>query len=113
MILKKINILIFLLLTISISANINKDLINASKIGNIKKVIKAIKNGANVNFSDKNGYTPLLYAVESGKIVIVGLLIQKNTNDLHIIKESILNPDSEQKSVETNDLNITRDLETS
>ncbi|KAG4107367.1 ankyrin [Neocallimastix lanati (nom. inval.)] len=76
--------------------NINNELFMAIKHNFVKYAILLIQNGADVNYENKNGLTPLLYSIISGKIKFVDLLISYgvkidtcNSNGIYPIKYSI------------------------
>ncbi len=63
----------------------NELLINSCKESNLKSVMKCIKKsafskGANVNYKDAEGNTPLFYAVRKGSIPIVEYLLSQGAN---------------------------------
>lgn len=58
--------------------DLNAALLAASLQGDAAKVQELISQGADVNATDPDGRTPLLNAVEKGKIDIVKLLLEKN-----------------------------------
>ncbi len=58
-------------------ADINSQLILAAKDGNMPKVIKLLKEGANVNTKNSSGKTPLNSAAFYGHLKIVKYLISK------------------------------------
>ena len=58
----------------------NKALVKACIIGDLAAVEKAIDEGANVNYKDENGYTPLLISSNSGNIELVKMLISKGAD---------------------------------
>lgn len=55
-------------------------LIKASQEGDTFTTEKLIKEGANINEPDKDGYNPLMYATWSGKIETVKILLNKGAN---------------------------------
>ncbi len=101
--LNKINFLIFLSILCSIQVNkcahksrmpsikqdranaqkkhrLNEKLINASKRGNFEEAQEAITEGANVNYRDNNGHTPLTYAAMFNKLNTAKLLIENGAD---------------------------------
>ena len=62
------------------SDNINEELWNAAKKGDIDKVRKYIKEGANVNYSDSCGWSVLVRAATSGHSEIVKILVTAGAN---------------------------------
>jgi ankyrin repeat protein len=70
-------LLIFLAAPV-VAADLNAALLAASLQGDAAKVQELISQGADVNTTDPDGRTPLLNAVEKGKIDIVKLLLDKN-----------------------------------
>jgi ankyrin repeat protein len=58
----------------------NEELLEASRIGDIEKVKKLLKKGADVNAKDNYGFTPLHDAAFFGRIEVVKLLIEKGAN---------------------------------
>lgn len=55
----------------------NRELLIAASEGNFEKVDRFIKEGVDVNFKDRDGNTPLYWAVESGDLKVVKLLLSK------------------------------------
>jgi ankyrin repeat protein len=55
----------------------NEDLQNAAKAGDLKGVMAAIKEGAEINFQDYYGRTALIYAAEKGHLDVVKYLVDK------------------------------------
>lgn len=58
----------------------NDELINCARNGQLKKVEKCLKNGANINASDENGETALTQACDSGHYDIVKYLIEQGAD---------------------------------
>jgi ankyrin repeat protein len=58
----------------------NKALVKACIIGDLAAVEKAINEGANVNYKDETGHTPLLISSNSGNIELVKMLISKGAD---------------------------------
>jgi ankyrin repeat protein len=56
------------------------DLSNASMIGDLEKVKRAIENGADVNVKRNGGWTPLRLASSHGHKAVVSLLLEKGAN---------------------------------
>lgn len=61
-------------------------LINMCIEGNIEYVEKLIKNGADINYETKDGWTPLSYAIFSQKANLVEVLIQNGADVNYEIK---------------------------
>ena len=59
------------------NAKLDKKLIKASEKGKKEQVIELLANGANPNFSDKEGLTSLHYALTNGKSEIVDILLHR------------------------------------
>jgi ankyrin repeat protein len=59
---------------------INKALMEACDIGNLAAVEEAIDEGANVNYKDRTGSSPLLVASINGNIKLAKLLIEKGAD---------------------------------
>lgn len=74
--LSKILILVILSTTI-VLADVNSQLILAAKNNNMKKVVKLLKEGAHVNAKNSSGDTPLSSAAFYGHIKMVKYLISK------------------------------------
>jgi hypothetical protein len=60
--------------------NIGKELIEAVKSRDIKRVKELLERGANPNAKDKNGWTPLHHAASVGSLDIAMLLINKGAD---------------------------------
>jgi len=65
-----------LLLPVEIESSINKRLMLASVVGDAESVEMLLKNGANPNYRDKDGWTPLHYAAYRGRVDVAELLIK-------------------------------------
>ncbi|MBL6664949.1 MAG: ankyrin repeat domain-containing protein [Rickettsiales bacterium] len=52
----------------------------ASRVGNLEIVKILVKNGANLDIKDNEGWTPLMRAVVAGNIQVVSYLLDKNAN---------------------------------
>lgn len=77
-----VNVLLFVLLTtqtIYSKDSYNDYLINAVKTNNFSDVVKYV-NKENVNIVDKNGKTPLSYAIEEQNINIIKILLKNGAN---------------------------------
>ncbi len=70
-------IILIILSTVVAFADVNSQLIFAAKKGNMKKVAKLIKEGANVNTKNSSGDTPLSSAAFYGHIKVVKYLMSK------------------------------------
>ncbi len=75
-----ITLLSVILLSTSLWADVNEDLLKAVKKGDLKKVTVLIKKGANVNAKDDWKRSALYTASGKGHLAIVKLLIQKGAN---------------------------------
>lgn len=63
------------------AGDMNKDLLDAAKFGNIQRAKECLDKGANVNGAEKDtGLTPLIAAVISGNVEVVKLLLDKGAN---------------------------------
>lgn len=60
--------------------NLSKELISAAKYRNAQRVHELIVQGANVNFKDEDGYTPLHQAARKRNAEIVKILIENGAN---------------------------------
>ena len=72
-----------LLLIIFVSANsqsVANSLIDAVKTGNLELVVNSIKNGADVNATDSDGYTALMSAAFGGHPEVAKLLINNGAD---------------------------------
>ncbi len=58
----------------------NMELIKAAKIGDANEVNRLLSKGADINFKDEGGYTPLIEAVINEKESVVKLLLEKGAN---------------------------------
>ena len=58
--------------------NYDETLLKAAKLGDYIKVKQVLDNGANPNFSDKNGVTPLLAAAHMGSSATLRMLLAAN-----------------------------------
>ena len=58
----------------------NKQLLDAAKIGDIERTENLIKYGADINTTDRHGYTALHWAVICGELKIANLLINKGAD---------------------------------
>lgn len=62
------------------AGQLENQLIDAAKIGNVKKVRSALAEGANVNAKDNDGHTALIYAAGVGHADVAKLLLDKGAN---------------------------------
>ena len=58
----------------------NKQLLDAAKIGDIERTENLIKHGADINTTDRHGYTALHWAAIYGELKIANLLINKGAD---------------------------------
>ncbi len=58
-----------------ISDSLGIQLLDAADIGNYELVVQLLNHGANINFQDKKGYTPLIVASEKGRYSCVKALL--------------------------------------
>lgn len=72
--------------------NMNEELIRAARNKEISKVKSLIKQGANVNFKDKFGGTPLFYAVTKSDFELTKFFLENNAdiNMLYDKKDNLL-----------------------
>ncbi len=61
-----------------VGLNYDETLLKAAKLGDYLKVKQVLANGANPNFSDKNGVTPLLAAAHTGSSATLKMLLAAN-----------------------------------
>ena len=75
-------LIFFFLFSISFAANneLNKKLLEAIKKNDLQLVQKLIKSGADINFKDEKGLTPLHYAAVSGNIDLVKYLVENGAD---------------------------------
>ena len=66
--------IIISLTTISYGNDLDDALMDAVYEGNLAKVKELVENGADVNLTNKKGYTALMYASENGHTDIVEFL---------------------------------------
>ncbi len=62
------------------SQQINENLIESVIAGDSGKVKEYLSEGADANYVDYYGYTPLVYAAEKGDTAVVAILLQYNAN---------------------------------
>jgi uncharacterized protein len=84
-------------IVIKTEKNINEQLINSVRSGDLDSVKVCLKNGGNINYRDKFKSTPLFYAVTNGNLSIanfllnnkaeVNLLYKNDYNLLHVAVE--------------------------
>jgi len=84
-------VLFFILLFLQmINASYDVDLLTSTKIGNITQVEDSLLAGANPNYQDDKGMSPLLLATYNGNFDIVKLLINANANvNINIVCNSL------------------------
>ena len=58
------------------------ELFEAAEIGDLIEVQTALKNGANPNAKDDDGWTPLHWAAFKGRVNVVKLLLERGANPL-------------------------------
>lgn len=63
-----------------LSDDINKNFIEACTNGDLTKVTDLFGKGANIEYQDDDGRTPLMHACHNGHIEIVKFLLSKNSN---------------------------------
>ncbi|MEM4137926.1 MAG: ankyrin repeat domain-containing protein, partial [Candidatus Anstonellaceae archaeon] len=63
-----------------LTANLSELLILVSKSGDIQQVKQLIEKGANINSTDKYGYTPLHFAAKSGNTKVAEFLIKSGSD---------------------------------
>jgi ankyrin repeat protein len=61
-------------------SQVDTDLLDASKIGDLEKMKRAIENEADVNAKDEYGWTPLHWACYNGKVAIISFLLDKKAD---------------------------------
>ncbi|WP_425385309.1 ankyrin repeat domain-containing protein [Wolbachia endosymbiont (group B) of Schoenobius gigantella] len=60
--------------------NLDKELLIAAEKGDLEKVRESIRRGANVNIQDRQGWTPLFWAIQKNNFNIVELLLDNNAD---------------------------------
>lgn len=60
--------------------SLNEELLDASKKGDVEKVKKLLKEGADANAKDRFGFTPLHYTALNGHFEVVKLLIERGAD---------------------------------
>ena len=60
--------------------HLNKELLDASRTGDLDKVKELISKGVNIETRDKYGYTPLNITSSKGKLNIVKYLVEQGAN---------------------------------
>src|SRR5687767_11934881 len=56
------------------TADINRELMMATARGDLWRVKTLVENGANVNWRDEEGYTPMTWAAQHGHVPVVEYL---------------------------------------
>ncbi len=64
-----------------------QSMLTAIETNNVQKFESAIANGANVHYSDENGFTPLMLASKIGTSFFVGRLIECGV-DVHAVDKN-------------------------
>ena len=67
----------------AVYADRDSDLLDSAKYGNANRVKSLIKQGANVNAKDENGWTALMWASMLGHFEIVKILVE-NGADINV-----------------------------
>ncbi|WP_353280938.1 ankyrin repeat domain-containing protein [Wolbachia endosymbiont (group B) of Tholera decimalis] len=63
--------------------NLDKELLIAAEKGDLEKVRESIRRGANVNIQDRQGWTPLFWAIQKNNFNIIELLLD-NSADIKV-----------------------------
>lgn len=74
----------------------NPLLSEGARFGDIQKVKQAVQNNADISHSDKNGWTPLVWACSNGHLDII----------LYLIDCGVLTFYDNSKYYQTNEINI-------
>ena len=67
----------------AVYADINKDLVDSAKYRYVVRVQSLIKQGANVNAKDENGWSALMFASTQGDLELVKFLVE-NGADINV-----------------------------
>jgi len=67
----------------------NKEVIDAAFLGNVLKLVDALDEGAEPDFVDIHGYTPLMMAAEHGHIDILAMLLCLHPISDHYMKHKV------------------------
>jgi len=86
-------------------------IINICNYSVIEKIIiidNLIKRGADINFEDNEGNTPLIYAIQNGSLPIIELLVENGANVNYVIKSK--NKSVLTYAIELGELDIVKHL---
>lgn len=72
-----------LLMSASIQADANADLLSAATSGDLAGVRRALADKADINTKGAKGRTPLMWAADKGKLNVVKYLVKKGVTDIN------------------------------
>ncbi len=73
-------LLFFIFILNSFTVDIDNQFLNAVKIGNMKNIMKLLFDGADINYMNNLGVTPLTYVINTRKTEMVKFLLENNAD---------------------------------